>query len=175
MPDSSPRSVLRLRKPPLWARWVLSILGFAMLTIAIVIAVHAANDSGSSSSERAAQIEAERESQVVIEEDQEPHSVGLRTSRIEPDALQTAISRDLRTRIDRGQLNGPVQGVRCTATGAQRGARQAFRCSARAAGVSYPFLGVIDTRTRQLTWCKVDPPPVAGGPQEVPVSLRCRA
>lgn len=159
---------------PLWLRWVLSILGFTMLTVAIVIAVHAINNSGSSSSERSAAIEADRESQILIEEDQEPHSTRFRTNRTASGALQAAISRDMQARIQRGQLDGPLQGVRCAATGDPRGARRAFRCSARAAGVVYPFLGVLNRPARRLTWCKVDPAPVSNGPMEIPVSPRCR-
>ena len=53
--------------------------------------------------------------------------------------------------------------------------RQKRRMTARAAAIAYPFLGVADERARQLTWCKVDPSPVSNGPQEVPVSPRCRS
>jgi hypothetical protein len=162
--------------PPLWARWLLTILGFAALAVGIVIAIHAVNDSGASASERSAALEADRESQIVVEEDQAPHTSPLLQSgtptRV---ALQRAIGTDMQSRIRHGALTGPLQGVSCTPAGAPHSERQAFDCTARAAAIAYPFLGVVDKHAGQLTWCKVDPSPVSNGPQEVPVSPRCRA
>jgi hypothetical protein len=162
-------------RPPLWARWLLTLLGFCVLALAVWIALRAVNDAGPSQSERAANQEANRESQIVIEEDQAPHTSTLRSTAGARHQLQLVIGADLRGRIRHGSLSGPVEGVHCFAAAAGRSARLPFRCTARAAGVSYPFLGVVDMRARALTWCKVDPPPIAGGPQEVPVSPRCRA
>lgn len=161
--------------PPLWARWLLTLLGFCMLALAVWIALRAINDAGPSQSERVANQEANRESQIVIEEDQAPRTSRLRSTAGARDQLQLAIAADLRERIRQGSLSGPVQDVRCLAAAAARSDREPFRCTAQAAGVSYPFLGVVNMRARQLTWCKVNPSPVAGGPQEVPVSPRCRA
>jgi hypothetical protein len=39
------------------------------------------------------------------------------------------------------------------------------------AAVSYPFLGVVDLRAKQITYCKRDPPPVPS--ENIPVSSRC--
>ena len=162
--------------PPLWARWLLTILGFAALAVAIVIAIHAVNHSGASPSERSAALEANRESQIVIAEDQAPHTSPLRSGAPTQVVLQRAIVIDMDNRIRHGALTGPLQGVRCAPAGRPRDSgRQAFHCTARAAAIAYPFLGVVDEHTRQLTWCKVDPSPVSNGPQEVPVSPRCLA
>jgi len=161
--------------PPLWARWLLTILGFAALAVAIVIAIHAVNHSGASPSERSAALEANRESQIVIAEDQAPHTSTLRSGAPTQVALQRAIVIDMDGRIRHGALTGPLQGVRCAPAGPRHSGRQAFHCTARAAAIAYPFLGVADEHARQLTWCKVDPSPVSNGPQEVPVSPRCRA
>src|ERR1700728_3202380 len=87
-------------------------------------------------------------------------------------ALQRAIAIDMRNLIRHGALTGPLQGVRCSPAGKRQAARQAFDCTARAAAIAYPFLGVADERARQLTWCKFDPSPVSNDPQEVPVSSR---
>jgi hypothetical protein len=160
--------------PPLWARWLLTILGFAALTVAIVIAIHAVNDSGASASERSAALEATREGQIVIAEDQAPHTSPLRSGAPTQVALQRAIAVDMDDRIRHGALTGPLQGVRCTPAGQRQSGRQTFHCTARAAAIAYPVLGVVDEHTRQLIWCKVDPSPVSNGPQEVPVSPRCR-
>jgi hypothetical protein len=140
-----------------------------------VIVIHAVNDSGASTSERSAALEADREGQIVIAEDQAPHTSPLRSGAPTRVALQRAISLDMDSRIRHGALTGPLQGVSCTPAGQRHSGRQAFHCTARAAAIAYPVLGVVDERTRQLTWCKVDPSPVSNGPQEVPVSPRCRA
>lgn len=161
--------------PPLWARWLLTILAFAALTVAIVIAIHAVNDSGASASERSAALEADREGQIVIAEDQAPHTSPLPSGAPARVALQRVIAIDMRNLIRHGALTGPLQGVSCTPAGQRQSGRQAFHCTARAAAIVYPVLGVVDEHTRQLTWCKVDPSPVSNGPQEVPVSPRCRA
>jgi hypothetical protein len=167
--------MLNIQKPPLWARWLLTILGFAVLIAAVLITIHEINDSGSSAPERPAEVEANREGQIVIEEDQAPHTSSLHSGTPAGTALARAVGADVRNLIRHGALTGPLQGVRCTPAGTRHSERQAFHCTTRAAAITYPFLGVVDEHTRQLTWCKVDPPPVSNGPQEVPVSPRCRA
>jgi hypothetical protein len=166
---------MSLSKPPLWARWLLTILGFAVLIVAIVIAIHAINGSGASPSERSAALEADQESRIAIEEDQAPQTSAPVPGASTRVALQRAIATDMRELVAHRELAGPLQGVRCSPTGARRAGRQAFHCTARAASIAYPFLGVADARAQRLTWCKFDPPPVSGGPQEVPVSPDCRA
>src|SRR6202044_550287 len=117
-----------------------------------------------------AEVEANREGNVVIEEDQAPHTARLGAGVATLTALERAISGDARVRIQAGNLTGPFQSVHCEAKGVA-GANRAFSCTVHAAGVAYPYLAVLNERTRQFTWCKVDPPPVSGTP-EVPVSAR---
>jgi hypothetical protein len=156
-------------------RWLLTILAFAVLIVAVIISVHIVNNNASSSAEQTAALEADQESQIVVAEDQAPHSVRLSRGAHTQIALQRAISADMRVRIHTEGIPGPLQSVRCTAISTHHVAHQAFHCTARADAITYPFAAVGDRRTRALTWCKVDPPPQAGGPQEVPVSPRCRA
>lgn len=175
MRDSSlGRLVLAARHPPLWARWLLTIFTFAVATLAVVVFVHDHSEgtSAPTKSEREAEVEANREGNVVIEEDQAPQRARLNAGVATLTALERAISGDAHGRIHAGDLTGPFQSVHCEAKGAA-GANRAFRCSVHAAGVAYPYLAVLDERTRQLTWCKVDPPPASGAP-EAPVSARCR-
>jgi hypothetical protein len=175
MRDSSlGRLVLAARHPPLWARWLLTILTFAVLTLAAVVFVHAHSEgtSAPTKSEREAEVEANREGNVVIEEDQAPHTARLGAGVATLTALERAISGDAHGRIQAGNLTGPFQSVHCEAKGAA-GANRAFRCTVRAAGVNYPYVAVLGEHTRQLTWCKLDPPPASGAP-EVPVSPRCK-
>jgi hypothetical protein len=176
MRDSSlGRLALAARHPPLWARWLLTILAFAVLTLAAVVFVHDHSEgtSAPTKSEREAEVEADREGNVVIEEDQAPHTAPLRPGAPTLAALERAISGDARDRIQSGNLTGPFQSVRCEAKGATA-TKRAFRCTVHAAGIAYPYLAVLNEPSRQLTWCKLDPPPASGAP-EVPVSAHCRA
>jgi hypothetical protein len=175
MPDSSLRRLaLAARHPPLWARWLLTIFAFAVLTLAVLVFVraHSEGTSTPTKSEREAEVEANREGNVVIEEDQVPHTARLGAGVATLTALERSISGDARGRVRSGNLTGPFQSVHCEAKGAA-GANRGFRCTVRAADVSYPYLAVLNAHTRQFTWCKLDPPPVSGAP-EVPVSARCK-
>jgi hypothetical protein len=175
MRDSSlGRLVLAARHPPLWARWLLTIFAFAVLILAAVVFVHDHSEgtSAPTKSEREAEVEANREGNVVIEEDQAPHTAPLRGGAPTLIALERVIAGDARGRIQAGNLTAPFQSVHCEVKGAA-GANRAFSCTVHTAGVAYPYLAVLNERTRQFTWCKVDPPPVSGTP-EVPVSSRCR-
>jgi hypothetical protein len=181
VPDSGLRQIARTaRHPPLWARWLLTILAFAVLIVAIGVLVRSAGSggggiSGSARSEAAAEAEANREGQIVVAQDQAPHGAPLRAGAAAQIALTRAIATDVNDRIEHGALTGPLQSVHCQVSGAPHAERRPFRCTVRSAGIAYPFLGVLDERTHELTWCKVDPPPVANAPLEVPVSPRCRA
>jgi hypothetical protein len=161
----------------LWARWVLTILGFAVLIVAIAIFVHHVNheSSASTSASARAEEEANREAEIVIAQDQAPHTAALHpgsgsATRV---ALERAIAGDVHARIDDGQLTGPLQSIHCQTSGAPRGGRQPFRCTVSSAGITYPFLAIADERRGELTWCKIDPAP-APGATEAPVSSRCR-
>lgn len=177
-PPTSPnplgRLVLVIRRTPLWARWLLTILAFVVLILVGRGFVHNSEGaSGPTTSERRAEAEANREGDIVVEEDQAPHTAPLRPDVPARVALEHAIAADVHNRIQSGELTGPFQSVRCTASGSTHAGRQAFRCTVRTAGIAYPFLAVLDEPTRRLTWCKVDPP--ANGASAIPVSLRCRA
>jgi hypothetical protein len=175
MRDSSLGHLVRAaRHPPLWARWLLTILTFAVLTLAAVAFVHDHSEgtSAPTKSEREAEVEANREGNVVIEEDQAPHTARLGAGVATLTALERSISADARGRVRSGNLTGPFQSVHCEAKGTTD-ANRTFRCTVRAAGLAYPYLAVLNGRTRQVTWCKLDPPPVSGAP-EVPVSPRCK-
>jgi len=173
---SSPRDLLRaLRSLPLWLRWLLTIAFYAALVVAVVLAVRGGGGSSESASEARAETEANRVGRVAVSEDEAPHSARAGAGEGARAALAGAIAADVRARIRRGALTGPLQSVRCTAPRRPRDGRREMRCTVRSAGISYPFVGVLEQRSGELTWCKIDPPPVPGAPLEVPVSRRCRA
>lgn len=161
---------------PLWARWVATITVAAAIVLAVVLAVHGSGDElGSPQSEAQGEAEASRISEDTIASDQAPHTAALPNAGALASALERAITADVHSRIAHGQLTGPLRSVRCTQTGAARAGRVPLHCTVRSAGIDYPFLGVADKLTRRLTWCKVDLPPTAGAPLEVPLSKRCQA
>jgi hypothetical protein len=178
--DRGVRSLLQsYRALPLATRWLLTIIVYAAVVAAIVLVVRSANSGGGASaasrSEAAATAEANREGRIAIAEDEAPHSAKLSVGLAPQRGLERAVAVDVRARIAHGELTGPLQSVSCKPAGAVRGGRQPLECSVRSAGIVYPFVGVLDRPTDELTWCKEDPPPTAGAPLEVPVSARCRA
>ena len=162
-----------VRRPPLWARWLLTLLAFALLIVVIRI-VATKSVSSTAESSPTAEAEANRVGELVVATDEAPHSSPLRAGAPVGSALQSAIAVDVRGRIRHGELTGPLQRVRCAASGQPRAGQRPFSCTVRSAGISYTFLGVADERARTLTWCKRDPAPTGSGPPSAQISSRCR-
>jgi hypothetical protein len=156
---------------PLWLRWVLSLLFFVALAGGLLVALHG-SDASTQNENAGTLLRANRQARTVVLHDQAPRSRPLARSEAPKRALQVAIAADLRSRVRRGQLAGPVQGARCGAAPSSGATRRAYKCLARAAGFGYPFFAVADLRTKRLTWCKFDASSAALGP--IAVSPRCR-
>ena len=157
-------------RPPLWARWVLS-LGAGLILLLALIAVR-------------------RAQQHQLRGDAEPgrrgpgqpggrdgggSGSGAPCGRGRAGVRRARRHRQGRPRrhgvADRpGIIDGPLGRIACRRTGDTPG-RRAFKCTAVAGGVSYPFLGVVDLRARRVTYCKRDEPPVPS--LNIPVSRRC--
>jgi len=164
------------RERPLWARWVLTLVGFAVVgTIAVIVFTNENGKDDGPQPESPAEVrEANRESQLVVEQDQAPHTVRLAVGASAQAALTRAIADNMRARIARREIDGPMEGARCAPSGSGESATtQGFRCTVTAAHVGYPFAGVVDHRTGAITWCKRDPAPSAQ--TAVPLSPRCDA
>lgn len=170
-PRRAPREQL-----PLWARWVAAIVVAIAVIAGVVIAVNRAGPEGVAASEGGAEAEVSREADIAISEDQAPRTASLRAGTAPASALQLAIAADVRQRIGKSLLSGPLQAVTCSTAGSASGGRAPYHCTVRSAGISYLFLAVADEHDRRLTWCKVDSPPsgVRSGP-EIPISASCRA
>lgn len=160
---------MSLRGLPLWLRWVLTLIAVGVIAIALFSVLLG---SGESSQEGAAALlRADAATRALISRDQAPHSALLPPG-VDPQvALQRAIAADIRERVHRNQLGGPAGGARCLRSGPTKTARLAFKCSARAGRVGYPYVGLVNLHARRLTWCKFDAPP--GEQLAVPVSPRC--
>lgn len=151
---------------------MLTLLAFTVLIAAVVRIVHGTTvrNGGAQGSGEA---EADRLGRIVQAQDQTPRSVPLRRAAAPRHALEAVIAADMRQRIRRHEFRGPLQSSRCKQVATSRRNRRAYRCTAQAAGLPYPFLGVVDLRRRRVTWCKYDPG--ATPTSDVPVSPSCRA
>lgn len=157
---------------PLWLRWFLSVLVALVVLVLVVRFVNAHNNDATASESPNAAAQANEESTVVVEQDQAPHVAKLKAGVSPAAGLAGAVRRDINYNVNQGFINGPIQHTGCTAL-KPRGHVLRFRCTVLAANIQYPFLGVVDVRTGQITYCKRDPPPVPS--ENVPVSRRCTA
>jgi hypothetical protein len=157
---------------PLWLRWFLSVLVAVVVLVLVVRFVNANNNDATASQSRSAAAQANEESTVVVEQDQAPHIVKLKAGVSPVTGIAGAVRRDINHSVNQGFINGPIQHTRCTAL-KPRGDVLRFRCTVLAANLQYPFLGVVDVSTGQITYCKKDPPPVPS--ENVSVSRRCTA
>ncbi|MGO9956998.1 MAG: hypothetical protein ACLP50_13635 [Solirubrobacteraceae bacterium] len=153
---------------PLWARWALSFAVAAALLVSLVVFVdHNNNPNSLASQNPAAVVRANREAETLVAQDQAPR-VAVAATGLDPRAaLERAVRADMTQRLQSGQIDGPLQSVRC----AGHGSRPGFSCAAMAASVNYDYLGVVDVHARRVTFCRRDPPPVPS--ENVPVSRRC--
>ena len=157
----------------MWERFALALFVASALMVAMVIFVSGHNTNSPTSTNPAAAVAANREAEILVAQDQAPRTVRLATGLAPDTGLKRVIHTRMAKQVNGGSLSGPVGRVRCRGVGSATGPRQAFACTIIAGGVTYPFLGVVDTSRRQITYCKRDQPPVAT--DNVPVSARCRA
>jgi hypothetical protein len=170
----APRPRPRPPELPLWAKWALSLLVGACLLVALILFVDRHNtDStpGYPVSAKAAQ-EANREATVLEEQDQAPRVLVAAPVAAPANALARAVHVVMAQRIATNLAGPPLKRASCRAT-ATRGELHGYACSVLSGGVYYDFVGVIVPRTRTITLCKRDPPPVPS--ENVPVSRRCLA
>jgi hypothetical protein len=155
---------------PLWARWVLAIVLFAGLGIGAYFVAHG-HDSTAPTEDALGTVEANREGQIVVRQDQAPHQTRFGRTASPRQALVRAIAADVRARIASHNLTGPLETVRCSSAPSRRRGREPFVCTVTSASIGYTFYGVADQRARTLTWCKQDAVALAG--LSVPLSPRC--
>jgi hypothetical protein len=158
-------------RPPLWARWVLS-LGVAIVAlVALIVFVDRHNNDNLATQSPKALARANREAEIVVSQDQAPHVVNLRSVGHPRSAFTHAVRADISSRIAKGIIDGNLDGVRCSGNG-RRGDTLSFNCIATADQVNYQYVGVIHRSDRQLVYCKRDAPPVPS--MNIPISARCQ-
>lgn len=166
----APGAYLRL---PLWARFALAAVIAAALVVAMVLFVDRHNTNAPTSTNIAAAVQANRDAEILISQDQAPRSVRLAGGLSPTAALVHAVRARMVHQIAIGAIDGPLGHARCIASGPGAGGRHPYRCTVVAGSVTYPFLAVVNTSARQVTYCKRDAAPVPS--ESVPVSRRCRA
>ncbi len=161
---------LRIR-PPLWARWGLSLLVAAAAVVALIAFVHHNSNNSLAHVGTAAERRASREATVVVGQDQAPRTIRLAAGTAVGPQLVAAVRGDMGHRIATGNIDGPLQRVHCARTGGHASA-VGYSCDAHANGVSYPFLAVATPTRHRAVYCKRDVPPVPS--ENIPVSRNCR-
>ncbi len=155
---------------PLSTRWLLAVAFFACLGLVAFLVVRG-NDSTAPTSNARGTLEANQIGQIVVNQDQAPHTAPLRGPASPRAALARAIAADVRARIASHDLTGPFGSVACSADREPHAGRDPFVCTVTAASLTYTFYGVADRRARRLVWCKEDAVAEAG--LTVPLSPRC--
>ena|SRR5437764_1702240 len=168
-PPRAPGAYLRL---PLWGRFALTALVASAVLIGLVLYVSSHNTDSPPSTNPAADVQANREAEILVAQDQAPRKTRLPAGRAPAVAVAGVLRADMKRRIARGEVSGPLQRTQCHIIGPERGSRQPVSCTVLAGSVGYPFLAVVDQRGRRITYCKRDPPPAPS--DNVPVSPRCR-
>jgi hypothetical protein len=169
--DRRPRAPGAYLRLPIWQRFALAGLIAAVLLVALVIFVEHNNTNTNPSLNEHAEVRANREAEILVTQDQAPHSVPIRRGAAPAQALERVLHARMAAQIHRGVIDGPLKTARCTPRGAPTGGRHPFSCTIEAGQVDYPYLGVVDASARRITYCKRDPPPTPS--DNVPVSARC--
>jgi hypothetical protein len=176
-PAPSRGKVRRQRAPgayltlPLWQRFALAGVIAVVLLVAMVIFIDNNNTNSNPSLNEAGEVRANREAEILVKQDQAPHSIRLERGVAPAAALERALHARMAAQVADGVIDGPLRAAKCTATGAASGGRRPFSCTIVVGQVTYPFVGVVDVSARQVTYCKRDPPPAPS--DNVPVSARC--
>jgi hypothetical protein len=160
-------------RPPLWLQWVLSITVAAAAIFALVRFVQSNTANQVTTESPAGEVQQNEEAEALVAEDQTPHTVRLPGHAAPTAAVNRVIRADMTTLIGQGTIDGPLQHSSCGLTGRPGRAGQRVSCTVSAAGVSYPFVAVVDTRAHTIVYCKRDPPPIPS--ENIPLSPRCTA
>jgi hypothetical protein len=158
---------------PLWLRTTFSLAIVAVLLVALVLYVSHHNTNSPPITNLAAEVQANREAEILVSQDQAPHVARLASGATPAEAIEHAVRTFMTNQIARGAISGPLQRETCAQVGTRARVRRAFSCAVQTGSVGYQFRGVVDTRTRRITYCKRDPPPIPS--QNVPLNGRCLA
>jgi hypothetical protein len=157
--------------PALWMRWAISITVGVVVIVALVAFVDHNNSNSEAKGSTKALERENQEAQVIVGADQVPHTVRLKGGQTVTAGFVAAVRADIRHRLKTGNIQGRVQKIACHRSGA-RGGRVAYSCVAQVQNVRYPFVGTYTAKSKRITYCKRDLPPLPS--ENIPVSPRCR-
>lgn len=160
-----------MRRLPLRVQWIVSLSVAALLIVGLVLFVQSNNSDSPSGASPSAEAQANRESAILVAQDQAPHTARMRPRAAPAAALEAAVRSEIVSEIARQAIYGPLGRSACTQTGSRGKSQLGFSCAVSVNGLPYPFVGVVDLGHRVITYCKRDPPPVPN--EDVPVSARC--
>jgi hypothetical protein len=171
---SGPTPRRGFRGLPAWLQFSVTLGIGAIVIVAVVLYVHhVGNDSAQEApvtSPKAVK-EENREANILVRQDQAPHHASLGPGSAAADGLRAAVLKYMRHQINIGVISGPVTKSSCVARSGSTSTRQSLRCDVTAADVTYPFYGVVEPKSGQITYCKKDQPPIPS--MNVPLSARC--
>ncbi|HET9094366.1 MAG TPA: hypothetical protein VFN36_04705 [Solirubrobacteraceae bacterium] len=164
------------RALPLWAQWVLpfAVAGAIVLGVVLFVQYETTQTPALANYNSAAAVaEQNREDTILVGQQQAPHRARLKPGEAAAAGLRAAVVGYMSRQINTGSMDGPIERSSCRAAAGSGGARLVFRCrvTASAQMVTYPFDGVVQTRSGVITYCQRVTPPVPS--LNVPVSRRC--
>ena len=157
--------------PALWMRWAVSITVSVVVIAALVVFVEHNNSNSDAKASTKALERENQEAQVIVGADQVPHTVTLKNGQSVQAGFVAAVRADVRHRLKTGNIQGRVQKIDCHRSGARAG-RVAYSCVAQVQNVKYPFVGAFTAKSKRITYCKRDLPPLPS--ENIPVSPSCR-
>lgn len=166
--SATPPAATRRQRAPgaylnlaLWQRFTLAFVVATALMVAMIVFVSQNNTNFNPSTNLAQSDRANRDSEILIAQDQAPRRARLPRGVAPAAGLAEAIHAQLAAQVRQGGISGPLTAAHCHAAGRVTGPRRAFACTGQSGGVVYPFAGVVEPNRRRITFCKRDPPPVA--------------
>jgi hypothetical protein len=145
---------------PLWQRYAVSgVIAVALLTGMVIFVAGHNTDSGPTNINPTATVQANREAEILVEQDQAPRTVRLPSGLVPVRALESVIHAHVSAQVKDGALSGPLTPARCHPTGAHTPTAVGFSCEIEAGSVNYPFLAAVDTAAGGGSQWKRGPPP----------------
>ena len=161
---------LRLR-PPLWARWTISIVIGVVVVVLLVRFVSHHNNNAEANISTAGERQELQQARTLVGQDQAPRVAAIASGSTAQATLIAAVRHEMKRKIAVGTIDGPLNSIACHQT-TTKGSRSAYTCSVKAAGTAYPFMAVADAGAHHVVYCKRDLPPIPS--ENIPVSHRCR-
>ena len=104
-------------RPALWLQWVLSFVVAGAVILGLVRFVESNTANQVTTENASGEAQANREAEILVAEDETPHTVLLPAHTVAAVAVNRAIRADITTMIDQGSLDGPLQHSKCSTVG----------------------------------------------------------